>query len=49
MKKNKNNYSIYPKKKLNLDFKGKKRYLTIEEKKQLALKGENVPVCAYRD
>ena len=49
MKKKKNNYSIYPKKKLKLDSKVKKRYLTIEEKRQMALRGERVPVCTYRD
>lgn len=49
MKKKKNNHSIYPGKKLKkLDSKNKKRrYYTIEEKREMALKGEHVPVCVY--
>ena len=29
--------------------KKRKKYLTIEEKRQLALEGKHVPVCAYPD
>lgn len=29
--------------------KNAKKYLTIEEKKELLLKGERIPVCVYRN